>query len=436
MNQFQNGHLKNRLLPSIFLVILTAVNLAAHILNGGFEHTYVDDLLAVPLIYFTIRILYTEDIKFLPELIFLVRGALQGFQYLAERRISAVDVVNFSEIMKEAAPYAKTTLVCFAGMVGLCCGRILFRILRRVYDHKSRRKRRLMIAELACIVLAFSVAIGYMVWEDNAISVSHYIYQSDKISPALDGYKIVQVSDLHNKSFGEDSHFLIKKIEAEQPDLIVVTGDLVDRTRTDIDVALNFINQAAQIAPLYYITGNHEEALSLPQMRKLTSGIEAAGGVVLNSEFVIVSRSQGILYRSDYSLDWDEEAILADAPDDVFNLIGLADVNLFRSKIHYITPHSDNLNILLAHQPQAVDNYTTEPVDLIFAGHAHGGQFRLPFIGPVYAPGQGFYPTYTEGVYEYNGASMVVSRGLGNSVFPIRINNRPELVVVELVSHA
>ena len=429
MNQFQNGNLKNRLLPSIFLVILTAVNIAAHILNGGFTHTYVDDLLAVPLIYFTIRILYAEDIKFLPELIFLVRAVLQGFQYFAEREILSVDDINFSEIMKEAAPYAKTTLVCFAGMVGLCCGRILFRILRRAYDHQSRQKRRLMIAELACIILACSAAIGYMVWEDNAISVSHYTYQSDKISPALDGYKIVQISDLHNKSFGENSHFLIQKIEAEQPDLIVVTGDLVDRTHTDIDTALDFINQAARIAPLYYITGNHEEELSMRQQRKITDGIEAAGGVVLSSEYVTISRSHGVVGYGDDTT----KTVLADGDGDTFNLIGLANKNLFHSKLHYITPETDDLNILLAHQPQGIDHYAAEPVDLIFAGHAHGGQFRLPLIGAVYAPGQGFNPTYTEGMYEYGNATMVVSRGLGNSVFPIRINNRPELVVVELI---
>lgn len=413
-------------------MILAAVNIAAHVLSGSFARTYVDELLAVPMIYFTIRLIYTEEIKFLPEIIFGVRAALQGLQYLAERTIGTVDNANFSQIVREAMPYAKVTLVCFAGMVGLECGRILLRIFRQAYDHQSRQRRRMMMAELACILLVFATGIGYLVWEDNAISVSHYTYESDKITPALDGFKIVQVSDLHNKSFGENSHFLIKKIEAEQPDLIVVTGDLVDRSRTDIDIALDFIDQAAQIAPLYYITGNHEDALSLPQIHKLTQGITDAGGVVLDSEFVIISRSQGILYRGNNTADFDETTVLASAPDDVFCLIGLANINLFGSKIHYITPHSDRLNVLLAHQPQVVDNYTTEPVDLIFAGHAHGGQARLPFIGPVYAPGQGFHPIYTEGIYDVGSASMVVSRGLGNSVFPLRINNRPELVVVEL----
>lgn len=428
----KNQNTKDRLISSIILVIISFINITAHIINGGFEHTYVDDLLAVPMIYFTIKIIFTEDIKFLPEIIFAIRAAIQGIRYLTEQEPAFVNDINFSGIVRIAAPYAKAALYCFAGMMGLRCGMIAAKILRRTYDHKSRQKRRLMIAELTCIILVFSCAAEYMVWEDNAISVSHYTYESDKISQSLDGYKIVQVSDLHNKSFGEDSIFLIKKIKAEHPDIIIVTGDLVDSNRTDIDTALEFVRNAAEIAPLYYITGNHEDALSMRQINKLNNGIEEAGGVVLQSEFVIISRSQGMLYRGDNSIDFDEAGILYNAPDDVFNLIGLANSNLFHSKIHYITPHSQNLNILLAHQPQVVDNYTTEPVDLIFSGHAHGGQFRLPLIGPVYAPGQGFRPTYTEGVYRVNGASMVVSRGLGNSIFPIRINNRPELVVVEL----
>ena len=434
MKNLIKGRNRSRLLSSVMLVIFTVVNIAAHVLNGGFERTYMDDLLAVPMIYFTIKIIYTEEIKFLPEIIFAVKAALKGFKYLSQLGMPIVDNINFSEVMKDVIPYAEATFYCFVGMVGLHCGRILFKILRRTYDHRSRQRRRLMIAELTCIMLAVSTAAGYVMWEDNAIWVSHYSYKSEKISSALDGFKIVQVSDLHNKSFGADSVFLIRKIEDERPDMIVVTGDLVDRNRTDIDIALEFIRNAAQIAPVYYVTGNHEEDLSLPKFYRLINGIEEAGGVVLDSEFAVISRSEGIIYRGDDSVDFDEASILENSPDDIFALIGLADKNLFRSKINYITPHWDNLNILLAHQPQGVENYTTEPVDLIFSGHAHGGQFRLPLIGAVYAPGQGFYPKYTEGVYRVNGASMVVSRGLGNSVFPIRINNRPELVVAELKS--
>lgn len=423
-----NQTTRDRPVSFVLLVILAAVNFAAYLLNGGFEHTHTDELLVVPMVYLTIKVLCTDQIRFLPEMIFVVGAAAQGLQYLTECGIPA-DSMNFSDIMTQAAPYRKAVLYYLAGLAGLRGGRVLFRRLRHSYGQKSRRDRRLMLTKLACVLLACAMAAVYMVWEDNAIVVSRYTYQSDKISPSLDGYKIVQVSDLHNKCFGQSSVFLLQKIQAEQPDLIVVTGDLVDRNRTDLGVALDFVERAAAIAPLFYVTGNHEDALSESQLRELLDGITQAGGTVLDSEYVTVSRSRGVVEYGDDT----HHTVLQGAPNDTFRLIGLANQNLFRSKLHYLTPASDDLHILLAHQPQAIDHYAAEDIDIVFAGHAHGGQFRLPLIGAVYAPGQGLLPQYTEGMYQYGQTSMVVSRGLGNSVFPIRINNRPELVVVELI---
>ena len=162
MKNLIKGRNRSRLLSSVMLVIFTVVNITAHVLNGGFERTYMDDLLAVPMIYFTIKIIYTEEIKFLPEIIFAVKAALKGFKYLSQLGMPIVDNINFSEVMKDVIPYAEATFYCFVGMVGLHCGRILFKILRRTYDHRSRQRRRLMIAELTCIMLAVSTAAGYV----------------------------------------------------------------------------------------------------------------------------------------------------------------------------------------------------------------------------------------------------------------------------------
>lgn len=269
-------------------------------------------------------------------------------------------------------------------------------------------KKEIIIKGAICLfaVVAFII---YCVWEDNAISISHYIYKSQKISDDLNGYKIVQISDLQNKSFGDKSVHLLDKIAEEAPDIIVVTGDLADRNHTDIPAALDFMEGAVKIAPVYYVTGNHEHGLSEENFNILMDGMKNFGVIILENKCVSIAEG-----------------------DSSFNLIGLFDNHLTDDSLSGITPQTDNFNILLAHEPQFIEKYAAENIDLVFSGHAHGGQFRIPFIGGVYAPGQGLWPKYTEGMHTVNDTTMVISRGLGNSLFPIRINNRPEIVVLEL----
>ena len=275
----------------------------------------------------------------------------------------------------------------------------------------NKKIKNTTIIKCAILLCAVIAIVLYCVWEDNAISISHYTYQSQKVSESLCGFRIVQISDLQNKSFGKNSERLLEKIENESPDIIVITGDLADRNHTDIPAALGFVEGAVKIAPVYYITGNHEYGLSQEDFDCLMTTMKNYGVTVLNNDCVTVSDS-----------------------DCSFNLIGLSD-NILGYDIPYgIVPQSDKLNVLLAHEPQYIEKYAELGVDLVFSGHAHGGQFRIPFIGGVYAPGQGLFPKYTSGIYAVNDATMVVSRGLGNSVFPIRINNRPEIVVTDLKS--
>lgn len=259
-----------------------------------------------------------------------------------------------------------------------------------------------------CLIIAVFV---YCMWENNALSVSHYVYKSPKIYDELDGYKIVQISDLQSKAFGKKSVHLLDKIAAEKPDIIVVTGDLVDRNHTDIPASLGFIEGAVKIAPVYYVTGNHEHGLSKEDFNTLMQGLNSFGVTVLENEHTEIS-----------------------CGNSKFNLIGLFDNHLSDDTLRNMNLQSDNLNVLLAHEPQFIEKYSQQNIDLVFSGHAHGGQFRIPFVGGVYAPGQGLWPKYTNGMHSVNGTSMAVSRGLGNSIFPIRINNRPEIVVLEFSS--
>lgn len=257
------------------------------------------------------------------------------------------------------------------------------------------------------IVLAIAVST-FCIWQNNALTISDYQYASDKVSDAFDGYRIVQVSDLHNKQFGKGQKRLLDKIKSCQPDMIVVTGDVVHSKH--IDVALQFMHGAVEIAPVYFVTGNHENWLDLSQQKELMKGLDACGVIRLDNEKCVIEK--------------DGESL---------SLIGLKDENLTGSTLQELAEaNSSELAILLAHEPQNFALYQNASVDLIFSGHAHGGQVRLPFVGGLVAPDQGFFPYYDAGVYEENGTTMVVSRGLGNSVIPLRVFNHPEIVCVEL----
>lgn len=273
-----------------------------------------------------------------------------------------------------------------------------------------------MIIILICIILIGS----FCFWQNNALEVTNYTYSSDEIPSSFDGYRIVQISDLHNKNFGKQPNRLIKKVQSLQPDMIVVTGDVVDSNHTNIETAIAFLGEAVAIAPCYYITGNHELWLDESVRTDLMERISKTGTIILDDEVI---------------------DIVADANADstateFFTLVGLDDGSLLGDTLHTLTKDIDKEQfiLLLAHEPQNMMFYSKENVDLILSGHAHGGQFRLPGVGGIIAPDQGFFPEYTEGLHEENAVSMIISRGIGNSIIPVRIFNRPEIVCVELVS--
>ena len=257
-------------------------------------------------------------------------------------------------------------------------------------------------------------------WQNNSITTSEISFKDDNIPKSFNGYKILQISDLHNKEFRNKQSKILAQIEKINPDIIVVTGDLIDSNHTNIDVAMDLMNGAIDIAPIYYVSGNHEAWSS--SYSELKTKLENSGVVVLDNEKTQVFNNK-----------------------DSIDIIGLSDPSFIDSKLlenEYnkefenlltsLTENSNSFKILLSHRPELFHIYSNSSVDLVFSGHAHGGQVRLPFIGGLIAPDQGFFPKLTEGVHRDNNTSMVISRGLGNSIIPIRIFNRPELIVVTL----
>lgn len=246
-------------------------------------------------------------------------------------------------------------------------------------------------------------------------------FSSPRLPKSFDGYRIVHLSDLHNKVFGKNNKTLVSKVKNVHPDIIVITGDLINSNYYNEISILNLMNNLKQIATVYYIIGNHEIAnktfLSLEKKIKET-GIK----VLRNSSDTIQRNGSSILIMGI------DDPITTCTSDNAYAYKRLSD------ELKQI-PYSDNAShfkILLTHRPEQFSLYAEKKVDLIFAGHAHGGQFRLPIIGALYAPGQDYFPRYVSGKCSMNNSVMIVSRGLGNASIPQRILNKPEIIITTL----
>lgn len=270
------------------------------------------------------------------------------------------------------------------------------------------------------LCLTVIVVLVFVYLQNNALMVSEYIYQNDNLPDSFAGFRILQISDYHNKKglFWEQNFW--QEVSSLEPDIIVITGDLLDSGKKDAEQAVLVASGCAAIAPTYFITGNHEFWVEEELLAQLLQDLKEAGITVLDNRAVYLSAegTEG------------EEGIA---------LLGLSDRDLTNETLRELTEEiaaehgaEECIQILLAHEPQYINRYAACNVDLVLSGHAHGGQFRLPGVGGFYAPDQGFWPEYTEGVHRVNDTTMVVSRGIGNSVFPLRLFNYPELVMVTL----
>ena len=272
------------------------------------------------------------------------------------------------------------------------------------------------------LTLTILVLIGlviWILWGNTALEISKYEIVTDQIPQGFDGFRIAQISDLHNAQFGEGNAKLIGALFEANPDIIVITGDLIDSRHTEIGIALEFARQAMKIAPVYYVSGNHEARVQ--EYQDLKKGLADAGVILLENEKTEISRGGECVTL----MGIDDPSFRVDY------LFGDAE-SVARQAIEKLQNESDGYTILLSHRPELFALYVDSGIDLVFSGHAHGGQFRLPFAGGLAAPNQGFFPEYDAGRFEEENTTMIVSRGVGNSIIPIRINNRPEIVLSEL----
>lgn len=270
------------------------------------------------------------------------------------------------------------------------------------------------------IIFLFATVI-FLVWQNNGIVTTRHSFASKKLPYSFNGFKIIHISDFHNKNFYGR---LTKKIKIENPDIIFITGDLIDRRKTNLKIATEFIKDIVEIAPVYYVSGNHEQLSE--HYSELKEELKKLNVIIMDNFCKTINKD-----GSEIGL-----AGIADPTGRKKNegYMYKNNSSYIRSDLEELTTNlKTEFNILLSHRPEHINVYKEFNFDLVFCGHAHGGQIRIPYVGGILSPDQGFFPKYSEGICNEDTTTMVVSRGLGNSSFPFRIFNHPELVAVTLI---
>lgn len=252
----------------------------------------------------------------------------------------------------------------------------------------------------------------------SGIVVRRYTIKTKKIAKGK-SVRIVLVSDLHSKIYGKNQSKIKRKIEAQSPDIIALTGDIVD-DRVPIEGAKLFFEAIKDISPIYYVTGNHEVASG--EVNEIKELVRSYGvNVMENSMEKVNIKGVNLIIAGvdDPNIVWYEKSN-SNWYEKVYNSFSnLRDMEEYK--------------ILLSHRPEKVDFYNTLPFDMVLSGHSHGGQVRIPFLlNGLYTPQQGFFPKYAGGMYKFENYTLIVSRGVYFSFLLPRIFNPPEIVVIDI----
>lgn len=281
---------------------------------------------------------------------------------------------------------------------------------------KIKNRKRLIVnfCAIAIVLLAIRIYI-----DNNVFEVSNLSVTDEEIPEAFDKVKVLHISDLHNKSYGEKNEVLLSKIDEIAPDYIFLTGDMVSSHDTDFSVFYDFASKIGAKYSCYYILGNHELDLKNKDRQSICDTLESYNITVLDNEKTVLTRNgeqinlYGMWYNPKYYIreDFTEEKMK--------EIIGTSE---------------EGFNILLSHNPDDFKIYANWGADLTFSGHVHGGMVRLPFVGGIISPNRTLFPEYDAGIYEYQGSELVVSKGMSRGQTGVRLFNQPELIVIELNS--
>lgn len=255
----------------------------------------------------------------------------------------------------------------------------------------------------------------FVYWGNTDIQTDEAVYTSPALPAAFDGLRIVQLSDLHSREFGRDNAALYRTVEDAAPDVIFLTGDLVDEYAVEpVPYAQRVGAALSAIAPTYYVTGNHEWAAHAVQ--ELEPLLEENGVHVLSNTYVMLERGGDkiALLGAEDSNGYADQKTIAELSEEVRQ------------------EQEDVYKILLSHRNTRIEEYVDAHIDLTLCGHAHGGLIRLPGTDGLIGPHREFFPSYTAGLYDLPYGQLVASRGLGNQFPAFRLFNRPDVPVVVL----
>lgn len=291
-------------------------------------------------------------------------------------------------------------------------------IYRRFWRANNTSQGKYGIIRLITLIINI-LLIASLIYFSTVIGVTHYIIRSDRIPKEFNGYKILQISDFHTGSFYGGVEALIEEVRKEDPDIIVLTGDMVDDNKINMIPLKKLVVQLVNIAPVYSVSGNHD--VWYGDFKEYQKSINNLGVNLMDNRKVILQRGNSSI-----------------------NLYGIGDPESWnyttasyylKKKIKELKPDM-GYNILLFHRANMFDIIKGNGFQLVLSGHMHGGQMQIPFIGGLISPhlDRRWFPKYTDGKWTSQATTLIVSRGLGNNAPVPRVLNPPEVVVITLES--
>ncbi|NLB78410.1 MAG: metallophosphoesterase [Clostridiaceae bacterium] len=294
-------------------------------------------------------------------------------------------------------------------------------------------KKNRKVYYIITFTLVFLLLFFY--WQNHTLQISRYELTYDNLPKSFDGYKIVQISDMHGKTFGKENKRLANKIKSLKPDILLITGDMMSSTIYDEGAFLEFLDHFNQTCPVYMCLGNHEQIARYlthdgdenTRYSNFINNITEKGVILLDNRMRTINNGTDSITISGLTLElYHYSRRDLDSYDENMSLtVPYIEEVLSESPKHF--------NMLLAHNPVYFEEYVSWGTDLVFTGHIHGGIIRIPFLGGVFSPERVLFPEYDSGLFQIGDSRMIVNRGLGYSKVNLRLFNRPEISFIRLM---